>query len=1133
LYIIDNSATTSISATTSEATASAAGESSKGTIAELTLEPAVQLNATVGSITATLVRATATSQWNPPSPDPAGLAFNSAGSDLLVSDSEVNEMSIWAGANLFRSNLSGGLTNTYNTTSYSDEPTGIAYNPLNGHIFISDDTGRTAIYEVDGFSGNVVNSITENHIGTVDAEGIAFDPAGNGTLYLVDGVSEEIFVIQPGPNGFDNGSSINQFDVTNLGVIDPEGVEFNPDNGNLYVLSKNDTIAEVTTSGTLIRYIDMTDINPRKPAGLAYAPASNNPSQKNLYVVARGTDNNSDPNENDGEMFEISFTSGIPPTVDAGPDQTIEYQETANLDGTVSDDGLPNPPGAVTTTWSVVTGPGSVTFGNSSDVDTTATFTDAGAYLLRLTADDGENLSSDDLIVTMNGGGGASVVDVRVSANSDDAEEDATGPVDLGSSDLELVYDSGGNQTVGIRFASVNIPKGASIANAYVQFQVDEINTEPTNLTIRGQAADNPPTFTSTAYSISARPTTAAGANWSPPAWSTVGAAGLDQRTPPLNAVIQEIVNRPGWSANNAIALIVTGTGERTAESSKSNQQSAPLLHVEYTVGNQAPVVDAGPDDIINLPPGEANLDGTVSDDGLPASPGAVTTTWTAQGPAAVTFGDPGSVDTTATFTQTGTYTLTLTAYDGELYQSDTVSITVVDQPTNTAPTVSAGTGQSITLPNEATLDGTINDDGLPIPPGTVTTTWSASGPPGTVTFADDTAVDTSAAFSVDGTYFLTLSAYDGQYTVEDTIEITVSPEPPNLPPTVDAGPAQTVALPGGVTLDGTVTDDGLPNPPSAFTTEWTASGPGTVTFADSTAVDTTATFSQDGVYTLTLTADDTGAIASDTVTITVDPAPDGFYYLTFTSGTTVPGLGSVQDEDIVTYDPSTGSWAMYFDGSDVGIAPGEINAIHIRDDGSILMSLDSDMSVPGIIGGPDGTNVDESDVFLFTPTSTGTNTSGTFSFHFDGSDMGLAARSEDIDAIYEFSDGTLAISTKGSFKPGGIPNGSDEDIHVFTGTYGSETSGSFSLYFDGSDIGFGGVGNHDIDGVSFSASDIMYFSTVGTYTAAGGSGDDEDVSTFVGSFGSTTTGTAALTLDLTGLGIAAGEDLNGLHVVG
>ncbi|NND13970.1 MAG: hypothetical protein HKO10_08395, partial [Acidimicrobiia bacterium] len=857
LYIIDNRATTSTSATTSEATASAAGESSKGTIAELTLEPAVQLNATVGSITATLVRATATSQWNPPSPDPAGLSFNSAGSDLLVSDSEVNEMSIWAGANLFRSNLSGGLTNTYNTTSYSDEPTGIAYNPLNGHIFISDDTGRTAIYEVDGFSGNVVNSITENHIGTVDAEGIAFDPAGNGTLYLVDGVSEEIFVIQPGPNGFDNGSSINQFDVTNLGVIDPEGVEFNPDNGNLYVLSKNDTIAEVTTSGTLIRYIDMTDINPRKPAGLAYAPASNNPSQKNLYVVARGTDNNSDPNENDGEMFEISFTSGIPPTVDAGPDQTIEYQETANLDGTVSDDGLPNPPGAVTTTWSVVTGPGSVTFGDSSDVDTTATFTDAGAYLLRLTADDGENLSSDDLIVTMNGGGGASVVDVRVSANSDDAEEDATGPVDLGSSDLELVYDSGGNQTVGIRFASVNIPKGASVANAYVQFQVDEINTEPTNLTIRGQAADNPPTFTSTAYSISARPTTAAGANWSPPAWSTVGAAGLDQRTPPLNAVIQEIVNRPGWSANNAIALIVTGTGERTAESYKSNQQSAPLLHVEYTVGNQAPVVDAGPDDIINLPPGDANLDGTVSDDGLPASPGAVTTTWTAQGPAAVTFGDPGSVDTTASFTQTGTYTLTLTAYDGELYESDTVSITVVDQPTNTAPTVSAGSSQPITLPNEATLDGTINDDGLPIPPGTVTTTWSASGP-GTVTFADDTAVDTSAAFSVDGTYFLTLSAYDGEYTVEDTIEVTVSPEPPNLPPTVDAGPAQIVALPGGVTLDGTVTDDGLPNPPGAFTTEWTASGPGIVTFADPSAVDTTATFSQDGVYTLTLTADDT-----------------------------------------------------------------------------------------------------------------------------------------------------------------------------------------------------------------------------------------------------------------------------------
>ena len=40
-----------------------------------------------------------------------------------------------------------------------------------------------------------------------------------------------------------------------------------------------------------------------------------------------------------------------PPTANAGPDQTIKLRGVANLDGTVSDDGLPNPPGALTTTW--------------------------------------------------------------------------------------------------------------------------------------------------------------------------------------------------------------------------------------------------------------------------------------------------------------------------------------------------------------------------------------------------------------------------------------------------------------------------------------------------------------------------------------------------------------------------------------------------------------------------------------------------------------------------------------------------------------------------------------------------------------------------------------------------------------
>ena len=63
---------------------------------------------------------------------------------------------------------------------------------------------------------------------------------------------------------------------------------------------------------------------------------------------------------------------------------------TVALEATVTDDGQPNPPGGVTTLWSLVAGPGPVTFGNASLVDTSVLFSGSGTYVLRLTADDGE-----------------------------------------------------------------------------------------------------------------------------------------------------------------------------------------------------------------------------------------------------------------------------------------------------------------------------------------------------------------------------------------------------------------------------------------------------------------------------------------------------------------------------------------------------------------------------------------------------------------------------------------------------------------------------------------------------------------------------------------------------------------------
>jgi hypothetical protein len=112
--------------------------------------------------------------------------------------------------------------------------------------------------------------------------------------------------------------------------------------------------------------------------------------------------------------YEYGTVGNQAPTVNAGNDQTITLPAVANLDGTVSDDGLPNPPATVTTLWSKVSGPGTVVFGNVYAVDTTATFGQAGTYVLQLLADDSALQSTDTVTITVN----AALVDTVASSET-------------------------------------------------------------------------------------------------------------------------------------------------------------------------------------------------------------------------------------------------------------------------------------------------------------------------------------------------------------------------------------------------------------------------------------------------------------------------------------------------------------------------------------------------------------------------------------------------------------------------------------------------------------------------------------------------------------------------------------------
>ena len=177
---------------------------------------------------------------------------------------------------------------------------------------------------------------------------------------------------------------------------------------------------------------------------------------------------------------------------------------------------------------------------------------------------------------------GIRTISSSISNGSDDVEESGnSGGISTSSTDLELVFD-GSNQTIGLRFQNLSIPNNAIITNAYIQFTVDEVSTDATDLVIHAENEDSSNAFLTTAFNVSERSRTTNAVNWIPPSWPTVNAAGIDQQTPNLSALVQEVVNRSGWKTGNPMSFIITGTGERTADSYEGGSAKAPKLYITY-----------------------------------------------------------------------------------------------------------------------------------------------------------------------------------------------------------------------------------------------------------------------------------------------------------------------------------------------------------------------------------------------------------------------------------------------------------------------------------------------------------------------------------------------------------------------
>ncbi|HEY2973146.1 MAG TPA: PKD domain-containing protein [Pyrinomonadaceae bacterium] len=570
-----------------------------------------------------------------------------------------------------------------------------------------------------------------------------------------------------------------------------------------------------------------------------------------------------------GKDFGYAYPGGInlvaainglpnqPPLVDAGPDQSITQPAVASLQGSALDDGLPANP--LTVSWARVSGPGNVTFGTPNAAATIASFTAVGVYVLRLTASDPNFSASDDVQITVNaapvnqpptvdaGPDQTVVLHANLIANGGNESPLVNGEIP-GWTEVQATTWTQGSVNIASDFPEAQ--RGAAYFYSGNAAQA-ELRQDVDLSAYAAKIAAGTQQLEFKAYLRSAAE-----------ALPDTGRVVVEYRNATNTSVIATLDSGPitstsGWQLTEDTRLAPAGTG---------------WIRVRLVAArNSGAAIDASNDvffDSLSLRPVGAvpvKLSGVVADDGLPYG-SSLTTTWDMlSGPGPVTFATPNAAVTGASFTTAGTYVLRLTASDGDGAVNTSDDITVIVNPANQAPVVSAGINQTITLPATAGLNGTVTDDGQP-PGSSVSVSWGKVSGPGVVAFTNVNLATTTASFSAAGTYVLRLTADDTEYDTAANITITVNPEPTqvNQPPTVNPGPNQTISLPADtVTLNGTATDDGLPVG-STLTITWTKiSGPGVVTFGNANSAVTTAQFSAPGTYVLRLSASDGAYLAS------------------------------------------------------------------------------------------------------------------------------------------------------------------------------------------------------------------------------------------------------------------------------
>ncbi|NNE70002.1 MAG: T9SS type A sorting domain-containing protein [Rhodothermales bacterium] len=381
---------------------------------------------------------------------------------------------------------------------------------------------------------------------------------------------------------------------------------------------------------------------------------------------------------------------------------------TPPISGTASEDGgtitlTSDLDGVLTPTATVASGAWSLTITSALSVGThsiTATHTDGAGNVS--SASGGKSIEIQNL----------TVLTVAVSASSDDAEQAVSGGgVDITSSDLELPYEGAAEQYIGMRFQNITVPVGATITEATIQFQVDETAAnDAVTLTFYGEDVDDAATFTITSNDIWGRTRTTASVNWAVPHWAAVDDEGADQKTDDLATIIQEIVDRSGWTSGNDIVIVAehaSGTGTRIAEAYDGEPAAAPEITISYTPDTTAPTAPVVTQPTSPDTDSTPTISGTASEDG-----GTITLTSDVDGvlaPTATVSGGTWSVNlTTALSNATHSITATHTDAAGNVSSASGAKTLVIDAPLVVAVAASADDAEETLSSGAVLLTGNV-----------------------------------------------------------------------------------------------------------------------------------------------------------------------------------------------------------------------------------------------------------------------------------------------------------------------------------------------------------------------------------------------------------------------------------------